>query len=192
MSKHKHSDDMHEDDIVVEEEFSEDSRVGDKYDKKIASLKEKLEKCQAEKEEYLQGWQRAQADFINYKKNNASVYADAKQASAIDMVESLLPVLDSFDMALGGTFDESFKRWLTGFEYVHAQLKRVLEGNGVTEINPLGQPFSPDEHEAIEEIPTTDETHDHTVALVILKGYKVGSRIIRAAQVKVYKYEKSV
>lgn len=191
MSKHKHIDDMHEDDdIIVEEEFSEDSRVGDKYDKKIAALKDKLEKCQADKEEYLQGWQRAQADFVNYKKNNASVYAEAKSAALTEFVESLLPALDSFEMALGGTFDESFKRWLTGFEYVHAQLKRVLEENGVTELNPIGQPFSPQEHEAVEEVPTSDEKQDHTVAHVILKGYKAGSRIIRAAQVKVYKFEK--
>ena len=77
-----------------------------------------------------------------------------------------------------------------GFEYVHAQLKRVLEENRVQELNPIGQPFSPQEHEALEEILTADEALDHTVAQVVLKGYRTEKRIIRAAQVKVYKFEK--
>ncbi len=188
--KHEHTEDG--DDIVIEEEFTEDSRTGDKYAKKISALKEKLEKCQADKEEYLQGWQRAQADFVNYKKGNASVYADAKAAALTEFVESLLPTLDSFEMALSGTFDDSFRKWLTGFEYVHMQLKRVLEESGVRELHPIGQEFSPQEHEAIEEVLTDDESLDHTVAQVILKGYRTDKRIIRAAQVKVYKFEKSV
>lgn len=178
------------DDIIIEEEFSEDSHVGEDYQKKIKSLKEKLEKCQSEKEEYLSGWQRAQADFINYKKQNDSVFAQAKESSTISIVESLLPILDSFEMALAGNFDESFKKWLTGFEYVHQQFKRVLEEYGVLEINPINQVFSPEEHEALEEISTDDEGLDHTVAQVILKGYKTPSRIIRAASVKVYKFQK--
>lgn len=186
MSK-KH-DFEHDDDIVLEEEYGEDSGVGQDFQKKIKTLKEKLATTQKEKEEYLLGWQRAQADFINYKKNNDSVFGQAKESATIDMVESLLPILDSFDMALAGNFDETFKKWLTGFEYVHLQFKRVLEDNGITEINPIGKPFSPQEHEAIEEINTDDASKNHTVAHVILKGYKTANRIIRAAQVKVYKH----
>lgn len=178
------------DDIIIEEEFSEDSHVGTDYQKKIKSLKEKIEKCQSEKEEYLSGWQRAQADFINYKKQNDSIFTQAKESATTDLVESLLPILDAFDMALAGTFDESFKKWLIGFEYVHQQFKRVLEENKIEEINPLGEPFSPQYHEAVAEIPIDDESKDHTVAQVILKGYKLSNKIIRAAQVKVYKFEK--
>lgn len=179
-----------EDDIIIEEEFSEDSHVGEKYSKKISSLKDKLETCQKDKEEYLQGWQRAQADFINYKKQNDSIFTQAKESATTDLVESLLPILDAFDMALGGNFDESFKKWLTGFEYVHQQFKRVLQENNIEEINPLNEPFSPQYHEAVAEIPIDDESKDHTVAQVILKGYKLSNKIIRAAQVKVYKYQK--
>ncbi len=177
-------------DIVIEEEFSEDSHIGDKYQDKIDALKKKLDQSQADKEEYLQGWQRAQADFINYKKNNDSVYSLAREEATVSLVESLLPVLDSFEMALKGTFDDSFQKWLTGFEYIHMQLKKVLEENGIEEINPLNQTFSPDMHEALEEVSTDDETLDHKVAHVILKGYKTSKRIIRAAQVKVYKSDK--
>ncbi len=188
MSKHKHTEES--DDIVIEEEFSENSDIGGQYQKKIQTLKEKLEKCQSDKEEYLAGWQRAQADFISYKKQNESIFIQAKESSTISVVESLLPILDAFDMALAGNFDDSFKKWLTGFEYVYQQFKKVLEENNVSEINPLNQEFSPSEHEAIEEIKTEDETLDHIVAQVILKGYKTPARIIRAASVKVYKYEK--
>lgn len=179
-----------ENDIILEEEFTEDSGVADSYKKKINSLKEKLETCQKDKEEYLQGWQRAQADFINFKKQNDSIFVQAKESSTHDIVESLLPILDAFDMALAGGFDESFKKWLTGFEYVHQQFKRVFEDNGIEEINPLNKPFSPELHEAVAEIPIDDESKDHTIAQVILKGYKTSKRIIRAAQVKVYKFEK--
>jgi molecular chaperone GrpE len=179
-----------DEDIILEEEFGEDSQVGANYQKKIKDLKDKLAKCQSEKQEYLDGWQRAQADFINFKKQNDSIYTQAKESSTIDIVEALLPILDSFDMALAGNFDDSFKKWLTGFEYVHQQFKKVLEEYGVIEINPINQVFSPAEHEAIEEIITDTEPLDHTVAHVILKGYKTPSRIIRAATVKVYKFEK--
>jgi molecular chaperone GrpE len=184
----KHQDPA--DDIIIEEEYSEDSHVGDKYQKKIETFKEKLEICKKDKEEYLQGWQRAQADFINYKKQNDSVFVQAKENSTTELVESLLPILDAFDMALTGNFDESFKKWLTGFEYVHQQFKKVLEENGIEEMNPIGQPFSPELHEAVQEVPTDEEAQDHTIAHVILKGYRTPKRIIRAAQVKVYKYSK--
>ncbi len=178
------------DEIVIEEEYTEDSQVGEAYQKKISSLKDKLSVCQKEKEEYLTGWQRAQADFINHKKQNESIFVQAKEISTIEMVESLLPVLDSFDMAFNGNFDDSFKKWLTGFEYVHQQFKKILEENNVIEINPLNETFSPQLHEAIQEEITSDESLDHKVSQVILKGYRIKERIIRAAQVKVYKFEK--
>jgi len=190
MPKH-HDTQSGDTDIVIEEEFTEDSQVGDKYQQKIKTLKDKLAKCQSEKQEYLDGWQRAQADFINYKKNNDSIFVQAKEISTIDVVESLLPILDSFDMALSGNFDESFKKWLTGFEYVQMQFKKVLEQYDVQEMYPLNEPFSPELHEAIEEVVTQDKSQDHTIAQVVLKGYRTPKRIIRAAQVKVYKYEKS-
>lgn len=179
-----------EDDIIIEEEFNEDSQTGEKYEKKIETLKTNLQKCRDEKQNYLEGWQRAQADFINYKKQNESIFTQAKESSTLELVESLLPILDSFEMALTGNFDDSFKKWLTGFEYVHQQFKRVLEENNIQEINPLNQDFSPESHEAIEEVLTDNKSLDNKVAHVILKGYKTPKRIIRAAQVKVYKYEK--
>lgn len=188
MSK-KQEDKLQEDDIILEEDFSEDSHVDKKYQNKIKKLQEDLQKCKTEKANYLDGWQRAQADFINYKKQNDSVFLQAKETATIHIVESLLPILDAFDMALQGEFDDSFKKWLTGFEYVHQQFKRVLEENNIEEINPLNQKFSPEHHEAVAEIPIDDKSKDYTVAQVILKGYKNKKKIIRAAQVKVYKFE---
>ena len=95
-----------DEDIVIEEEYTEDSQVGEKFQKKIITLSDKLEVCQKDKEEYLLGWQRAQADFVNYKKNNESLFTEAKERASINMVESLLPILDSFEMALTGNFDD--------------------------------------------------------------------------------------
>lgn len=188
--KKQHDTQKGEDDIVIEEEFTEDSGITQDYTKKIKKLKDQLEACQSEKQEYLDGWQRIQADFINFKKNNQSSFEQSKELAKIDIVESLLPALDSFEMALAGEFDDAFKKWLTGFEYVHMQLKKVLEENDVSEINPINESFSPESQEAIGEIDTDDEKLEDTVAQVILKGYRTKKRIIRAAQVKVYKYKK--
>jgi len=186
----KHDDSLEDIDVVIEEEFTEDSQVGDKYQSKIDKLTVKLKDCEVSKEEYLLGWQKAQADFINYKKNNASVFSDAKDASLIEFVESILPILDSFEMALSGQFDEGFKKWLTGFEYIRQQFSKTLTEHGVGEMNPMNELFSPELHEAIEEVVTSNEEDDGKIAQVILKGYKTSKRIIRAPQVKVYKYSK--
>ena len=186
----KHDDSFDENDIVIEEDFSEDSGVDKKYQSKIEKLSIKIKDCESLKEEYLLGWQRAQADFINYKKNNNSVFSDAKNVSLIEFVESILPILDSFEMALAGQFDESFKKWLTGFEYVKQQFTKVLAEHGVEEINSTDQLFNPQLHEAIEEIETSEKDKDGKIAQVVLKGYKTSKRIIRAPQVKVYKYTK--
>ena len=184
----KHDDSLEDNDIVIEEEFTEDSQVGQKYLNKIDKLNKKLKEAEASKEEYLNGWQRTQADFINYKKNNTSLFNEAKEASLIEFVESILPILDSFEMALSGNFDESFKKWLTGFEYIRQQFSKTLVEHGVEEMNPLDLNFSPEQHEAIEEILTDNLALDNMVAQVVLKGYRTQKRIIRAPQVKVYKY----
>lgn len=192
MSKNKHDEPSGDSDIIIEEEFNEDSGVGHSYQKKIDTLQKNLKKCQSEKTEYLDGWQRAQAEFVNYKKNNANIFEHAKDASIQEIVESLLPVLDSFDMALSGTYDDSFKKWLTGFEYVHTQLKKILEQYDVTEMNPMGEEFCPEFHEASEEVETLKQDDDGKIAQVVLKGYQTPKRIIRAPQVKVYKCVKKI
>ena len=65
-------------------------------------------------------------------------------------------------------------------------IKKTLESVGVEELNPLNKDFDPNQHEAVEEIKTDDKKKDHKIAEVVMKGYKLEDKILRAPQVKVW------
>jgi len=73
-----------------------------------------------------------------------------------------------------------------GVEHIHTQLIQVLTGYGLTELNPIGSPFDPNEQMSIGTTPTADSTKYHTVAEVLQVGYKLGGRLIKAPKVKIY------
>lgn len=181
MSKNK---DSQKDDIVFEEEFE---NTAPDFDKKLKKIKEELKKCQEEKNEYLDGWQRSKADFVNFKKRTEEDKKTLRKYANEDLILSLLPTLDNFEAALKDHGEgEEIKKWKTGFDHIYNQLKRTLELVEVEELNPTGKDFNPSEHEAIEEILTDDQKLDHKVAEVLMKGYKLGDKILRAPQVKVW------
>lgn len=156
-------------------------------------LREDLKTCRKEKEEYLTGWQRAKADYINLQKEldfarvNISILAKEK------MAEKLLPALDSFDMALGNKehFESLDKEWRTGIVSIHSQLIKGLEDSGIEKIDESGITFDPNIHQSINAIETTEESKDHTVEKVLQIGYKIGDRVIRPAKVTICEYKKS-
>lgn len=185
MSKNK---DSQKDDIVFEEELE---NTAPSFEKKLKKVKEDLKKCQEEKNEYLDGWQRAKADFVNFKKRTEEDKKTLRKYANEDLILSILPTLDNFEAALKDHGEaEEIKKWKTGFEHIYNQLKRTLESVGVEELNPTGKDFNPSEHEAIEELSTDDEKVDHKVAEVLMKGYKLGDKILRAPQVKVWVFKK--
>lgn len=155
-------------------------------------LREDLKTCRKEKEEYLTGWQRAKADYINLQKEldfarvNISILAKEK------MAEKLLPALDSFDMALGNKehFESLDKEWRTGIVSIHSQLIKGLEDSGIEKIDESGIAFDPNIHQSINAIETTEESKDHTVEKVLQIGYKIGDRVIRPAKVTICEYKK--
>lgn len=173
-----------QDDIVFESELE---NLGPDFDKKLKKIKKELEKCRKEKEEYLDGWQRSKADFVNFKKRTEEERQNNRKFANENLISYLIPTLDNFEAALKDHGEgEEIKRWKTGFEHIYSQLKKVLESEGVMEMNPKNEKFNPNEHEAVEEVLTDDEKLDHKVAEVIMKGYKISSRILRAPQVKVW------
>lgn len=180
MKKHPTKDD----DIVFENES--DSMAPD-FDKKVKKLKEDLHKCQEEKAQYLDGWQRSQADFINYKKRAGEDAINFRKYANEDLVISILPILDAFEMSLKDHGEgEEVKKWKIGFEHVYKQLKKTLENIGIEQLNPEGENFDPNLHESIEMKETEDESLDHVIAEVVMRGYKLGDKILRAPQVKVW------
>lgn len=154
---------------------------------KIKKLREGLEQCRKERGEYLDGWQRAKADFINYKKDEAMRLEDIARFVAGGLLADLLPVLDSFDLALrekqiagGGEEAASRER---GMLLVHSQFMDVLKKRGVGPLEvKKGDQFDPEKHESVGEIES--DAPEGTVADVVQRGYVFGERVARPARVR--------
>jgi molecular chaperone GrpE len=170
-------------------EFEELDWVGDeKKDKqKLKDLREQLKKSQTESREHLTLLQRSRADYVNLQKELESVRDTVKSKTTERIMGDILPVLDSFDMAMGNTdaWNAVDQNWRIGVEFIYNQLKTVLENYGVTAIDSIGVPFDPNLHEPMETSPA-DDTNTDTVYKIIQKGYRAGDRIIRPAKVGVY------
>lgn len=178
------------DDVSFEAEDGEGNTAN--ATQKLKMLRDKLKICERERMDNLTGWQRAKADYVNLQKDEEQKRKDMRVYVTTDIVEQLLPVLDSFDMAFANkeAWEKVDANWRTGIEYIRAQFSRVLEDNNVTAINQIDVPFDHNIHEAIENVETDEESKDHTIATIIQSGYKIGDRIIRPARVKVFEFKK--
>ncbi|TSC96442.1 MAG: molecular chaperone GrpE [Parcubacteria group bacterium Athens1014_26] len=141
-----------------------------------------LNQCQKEKEEYLNGWKRAKADFINYQKDEIKRMADIIKFSNENLIKELLPVLDSFDLALIAINDKKFEK---GVEMIYSQMENTLRKQGLELIKSLGIKFDPAIHEAIEELESDQE--DGTIIEEFVKGWKLNGKVIRPSKVKISK-----
>jgi molecular chaperone GrpE len=191
-----------EEEIIFEEVASDAVDVD--FVKKIKKVKEELKKCQNEKGEYLDGWQRAKADLINSKKRGEEEKKNFARYANENLIHDLLPTLDNFEAALkmspashkathlrqgsgGQAQDEiDISKWKTGFEHIYGQLKKTLGDVGLEEVNPLNEKFDPNVHESVEIKETGNKKEDSKIFEVVMKGYKLGDKIIRAPQVKVF------
>ncbi len=184
-------DDESIEESVEDLEFEELDWVGDeKKDKaKLKDLREKLKQSQSESREHLTALQRSRADYVNLKKEKDEIADVVKQKTTERMIMSFLPVLDSFDMAMGNTdaWNAVDANWRVGVEYIYNQMKTVLDDYGVTEISAVGIAFDPNKHEPMKTEDTNDQSQDDTVATIIQKGYMMGDKVIRPARVVVYK-----
>lgn len=144
-----------------------------------------IEKIKAERDEYLAGWQRAKADFANFKKQNEAMMKEYRVMANEGLIEELLPVLQSFEMAFSNkeAWEKADKNWRAGVEYIYGQLKGILEQNGLREINPMGEKFDHSKHEAVKYEPAEDASKAETVTKVIEKGYMLGAKLIKPAKV---------
>ena len=147
-----------------------------------------LEKVTAERNEYLNGWQRAKADFANAKKQHETALKECRTMANEGLIEEILPVLQSFEMAFGNreAWEKVDKNWRAGVEYIYTQLKTVVEQNGLEAVSPLGLIFDPMLHEAVRFEITDDAKKANTVSAVIEKGYKLGGKLIKPAKVVVW------
>ena len=138
-----------------------------------------------ERDEYLELARRVQAEFENYRKRMTREQTNVVERATERLVEELLPVLDSFELALLSL--EADDRVRKGVELVYAELLGVLERSGLARIDPRGQSFDPNEHEAVmEESRPADAPDGPPVVTDIMRtGYRLKGRVLRPAMVKV-------
>ena len=162
----------------------------DKKDKKkSAKLEEELAKVKADAEHWKNEFYRAYADTKNLRSSLEKEHQNAIKYRAEGFIEELLPVLDSFHMALANEpSDPAIKNYLVGFQYVYKNLVTVLENEGVTEIEPqIDKPFDSNTMNAVDTVEVEDESKANLVGKVYAKGYKLHDRLIRPAMVTVTK-----
>jgi len=148
--------------------------------KKVVKSKNKLKKCQKEKEEYLAGWQRAKADLINYRKEQEKRIVDYYKFANEGLILEILRVLDSFVLALKHVNGKDKE----GLLQIYNQLKNILKSQGVEEIKAVGEKFNPEFHESTGE---TEGGKKGIVAEELQKGYLLNNKVIRATKVKINK-----
>jgi len=130
----------------------------------------------------LDSWKRCQADFENYKKDQAKAREEFIRYSKMDIIEQILPVLDNFEASLAHVPEKNKENgWVEGIIYIKKQLEDVLRNNDILEIPvKIGDKFNPEIHEAV-----GGDGRKQKVAKIIQKGHRMNGRIIRAAKVEV-------
>jgi molecular chaperone GrpE len=151
----------------------------------VQALQAELDKAQAQAAEYLDGWQRSRAEFANYKKRVEAEREELRRTSNEALLLRLLPVVDDFERAFQKIPPEwADSPWVNGISMILRKLNALLESQGVVPIQVAGQPFDPQKHEAVL-LEETAEHPDGTVIAEIQRGYRLGERVLRPAQVKV-------
>jgi molecular chaperone GrpE len=182
-----------EEEIVEDVSFVESTEDGDILPMKdvVKKLREELKVCRKEKEEYLTGWQRAKADYINLQKEHGESHVKNSVLVKEKFLRNLLPALDSFDMAFANkeAWEKVDKNWRTGVEYIYQQIANGLNNEGIEKIEKSGITFDPLIHESVNSIKTDNKENNHKVEKVIQFGYKIGNKIIRPAKVNIYELD---
>jgi len=172
---------------VDEELIYEDEDNFDSVNLKLRKIQKELKNCQKEKQEYLDGWQRIKADFINLKKQSDIDRKKMIQYANEEFITELLPALDSFDHAFKNKkkWEQVEESWRTGVEFIHSQLLKVMKDYDVKEIAPLGEEFDPVLHHSSGVVRVENKKDDGKIVEVIQKGYALRDKIIRYPNVKV-------
>ena len=180
-----------DDDITVERDGQEEDGMSEveledqesRADTKLTKLKKELEAVKKERQEYMDGWQRAKADYVNALKRFETERQAAKDEGVVKAVKTLLPAYDALLRA------KEHGEVPPGFEGIMKQIDAAFTQLGVTTLGIEGEPFDPNRHEALGMDPTDDAQKDDHVTVVLEGGYMVGQIVLRPARVRVAQYE---
>jgi molecular chaperone GrpE len=146
----------------------------------VESGEDQLAALEAERDEAIDRWKRAAADFDNFLKRAAREREEYVTLANERLVKELLPILDDLERALAAVGEHEEATVEEGVRLVHRSLASLLQRNGVEEISTEGQ-FDPHVHEALLSQPS--EAEEGSVIDVVQKGYKLGDRVVRPARV---------
>lgn len=164
-----------------EKEEKEQEEEMPQEEDKLAQLEQKIEE---QKDKYL----RLFADFDNYKKRAAKERLELIKDAGRDMMSVFLPVLDDFKRAIKSSEDaEDADGLREGMILIHNKMQKSLEQKGLKPMESMGEPFDPELHEALTEIPAPSEEQKGKVVDVIEDGYFLNDKILRHAKVVVGK-----
>ncbi|MDE1919277.1 MAG: nucleotide exchange factor GrpE [Patescibacteria group bacterium] len=171
--------DEERDDITIESGDSEGTSAEGQAENKIAKMREDLSACRKEKQEYMDGWQRAKADYVNLLKRFEVEMKIAKVSGVVKAVETLLPAFDALERA------KEHGKVPEGFLAIAKQLESAFASLGLEELGKVGEAFNPAFHEALGQDAAESAETDDTITAVLEKGWKIGDAVIRPAKVRV-------
>ena len=148
----------------------------------MESLIQELEAVRTKAAENLDGWQRSQAEFVNYRNRMQRDQEMVRASMKGDILRRVLPVLDDLERALSNRRAED--AWGEGLELIVRKFQSILEAEGLVKIPAEGQPFDPTFHEAVSHEPNDEVESGHVIG-VVENGYMLGERVIRPARVRV-------
>lgn len=146
-----------------------------------STLQELQEKC----EEYKTGWQRAQADYQNLKKEMEEKRKELAEWCKVQILEEVIPIYDNFKKANAHkptVESKEWANWAQGIDFIMKQFSTLLTHHDIQEIKTVGEIFQPEFHDAVaEEVSETEK--EHTIVREVEAGYKIGAKVIKPAKV---------
>jgi molecular chaperone GrpE len=168
--------------IPQEAEEGLTSEVEPMVNEEEVSLEQALAEEKERAQSYLANWQRAQADFVNYKRRSEQEKEELSQFAKSVLILNLLPVLDDMERALASIpSDIAELSWVEGIKLIERKLRGILETEGLSPIKAIGKSFDPYLHEAIRQ----EKGEEGIVIEEVQKGYEFRNRVIRPSKVVV-------
>jgi molecular chaperone GrpE len=168
-------------DPAAEVKLDDDGLIEDQVEVLRAALGEMTAKA----EEYLDGWQRARADFANYKKRVLRENTEIRQIARGEVIKQYLDIADDLRRALQEKPESGEEEtWADGIEIIYQKLRSRLEAEGLKPMNPLGEVFDPNIHEALMKEESEEYESGHIIE-VMQEGYWIGDKVLRPALVRI-------
>jgi len=173
---------MDEQDVKIEPEVGAeggDPEGEERAEGKVAKMRDELSACRKEKQEYMDGWQRAKADYVNALKRFETDVKTAEFRGTVGAVETLLPAFDALERA------KEHGEIPQGFLAIAKQIENAFAALGLEEVGKAGEKFNPAFHEALGQDKVESAEQDDIITTILEKGWRVGESVIRPAKVRV-------